>query len=143
MVDTVVPKGGAGRIVRIVARVLLIIWAASWIVFNFGSMFAESGTEMIAGLVHHGIMLVITLFLLLLCFSLELAGGLALIAFAGMFCYIVGCGDWEQKWAAHLLLELPAVITGILFIVAWAKTRYCVAPEAPPPVKPADPHAGD
>jgi len=113
----------AGRklteILRWIARVLLILWAAFWLYFNIGSIFYWLGEQGPSGTVVHIAMVGVIVVLLLAAWLFELVGGILLVLFALATFY---------QWGVHrplvmLTLCLPPLIIGVLLITCWLRSH--------------------
>lgn len=109
----------AATILRWIARVMLIFWAAFWLFFNIVSLFYWLGEQGPQGTVGHLVMALVIIVLLFAAWFLELLGGILLIAFSLLTFYQWG---WHRPVVA-LTLCLPPLVMGVLFILCWSRSR--------------------
>jgi hypothetical protein len=114
-----IKQSRAAVAMRWTARGLSLLVMGFWLWFFSASLISEYATAGWAGSKIHVFQIAITIALLVLAFFLDLAGGVAFIVCSGLAYY--GWGH-RQPFVA-LLMCLPMVVIGIMYIVTWVLGR--------------------
>ena len=121
--DAKAKPGQTGTIVvRWIARVILIAWAAWWIFFSVASGIAEMPDLGAMALITHLMVPVEILLTLYVAWRWELAGGILLLLEVVIAWYFFDLYEPKALFVA-LTLALPAALAGVLFIACWLSWR--------------------
>jgi hypothetical protein len=112
---------------RLIARVLSLLWAAFWVWFGIASGIGE-GLTAAGTFVHTAAPGLIFLGSALLAWRVELVGGIGLIAEGLLVCVaypVVASGRFPPQTVFFVVLTMgaPALIAGVLFLASWRGSR--------------------
>lgn len=114
-------------LLRWIARVILVLWALFWLIFNVGSGIEEIGRYGVGAMYGHFGVAAITLLLVLIAWFFEGVGGILLIVLGlGVSYFYVIPGGRFSRYAADVLptLVLPMLVAGVLLVVnQWVVRR--------------------
>jgi len=103
-------------ILRWIAWVILIIWAAFWIYFGVGSGIAEISSLGFMALIMHLIMPVAILIILYISWRWPAIGGILLLLGVGFAWFAFNLND-PKRIIVALVLALPGAVAGVLFVI--------------------------
>jgi hypothetical protein len=112
---------------RLIARVLSLLWAAFWVWFGVASGIGE-GLTAAGTLMHTAAPGLIFLGSALLAWRVELVGGIGLIAEGLLVCVaypVMASGRFPPQTIFFVLLTMgaPPLIAGLLFLLGWRRSR--------------------
>ena len=118
----------AAIVTRWIARGLVLVVLGFWLWFAVCETIYYYPREGWAGIRIHLIQIAVFLALLALAWFFDLVAGAALIVLAGLSYYL-----WGRNIFVALVMCLPLLVTGALFVTAWVlgRQRLPVPPAAP------------
>ncbi len=109
---------GVARIIRWIARILLILWAVFWLCFNVASGFGELAEHGVGSLVNHLVVAGLIVTALLIVWRNELLGGIVLLALG-----VLGQVLFHPRANVAWSLTAPPVLVGLLLVAVRAWPR--------------------
>jgi len=91
-----------------------LVAALWWLAFGIGEYFYKAGS--IFSLVNGGVLAGLIFLLVFFAYRFRVAGGWLLV-FAGVFPAAFCLSNGSFNWAVLLLLSLPLIVSGILFVL--------------------------